>query len=856
MLVDPNHIWLGAEAASDTATVSYADAALTPHDDTDAIDPATFDAHWSWTADFAGGSLTLTDDETSTDLLTFSHNSSIGILEDVSFDGTMDGVNIADEIVRLSAFTNGATNVTARATETDVDEIFEFDRAGSSDYRMYLHTGGNRVEVLSEDHDVLREGDNPYPAIHNNGTEVHPGPATFDFGSDITANDMGNNTVLVEYTGGTVPGRVHDDSTEVLTDANGLDFLDYLDVSVDPNNNFAQITFNDTTVGVLANNETVTGDWTFEAGLTATAGSSITATGEHLAYHEADTATNDYWLTEADAGSFNIEFYDADTGSSVRTLTTNENGRVAAPNGPLYEQGNRVATQPWVDTELDPYADTTTTETIRAAWTYQSNVTLTADNSLRLGGGNWQAWHSTSNNDLYVDWAGGATPTTLMRLGPNAAQFPQGVTIEGNTAATQSWVGANYASPSTAETITAQWSFDQQIQGEAASAAVATDANNLGGIGASSYGVLSQAETVSGGWTFTGGTTHSGQTTFENTVELLYDPDGDGNSGGLEAGVTGNRVHIAPYDYTSTAYNGTREITFDPDGAAEWNIEGAPQAGGETIATQPWVDSQITESNLTADTQETITAQWTFDVAPVLAGIDATLDGGVWAELNAGNSDATLWHVGNGADYGFSLQYLGSGSGNANALQLWTDNQTATEDLLALEVTQDGYADFTQQLSEAGNRVATRTWTNSNFTHYTDADAQSALTGYDLTLNTLGVQTNNASDTADIRLNANANIASDNSIHFLLGNGGNFAFGGGATSRDGTQTEYLTIDSTSVNAKTTTLREQGNRVATRAWVDGANIDIAGDAGSVDGYDIYVQSTAPSTSDPYIRFEPQ
>lgn len=35
-----------------------------------------------------------------------------------------------------------------------------------------------------------------------------------------------------------------------------------------------------------------------------------------------------------------------------------------------------------------------------------------------------------------------------------------------------------------------------------------------------------------------------------------------------------------------------------------------------------------------------------------------------------------------------------------------------------------------------------------------------------------------------------------------------------------------------------------------------NADISGDADSVDGYDLYVQDSAPSTSDPYIRFEPQ
>lgn len=131
-----------------------------------------------------------------------------------------------------------------------------------------------------------------------------------------------------------------------------------------------------------------------------------------------------------------------------------------------------------------------------------------------------------------------------------------------------------------------------------------------------------------------------------------------------------------------------------------------------------------------------------------------------------------------------------------------------------------------------GNRVATRNWVNKN--NYTDSEAQSAISGSNLSVKTLTVETNTRSATEDIKLNANANISSDTSIFFLNNNGGGrFRFGMGDTIQSGNESYYLDIQGDgTVNAESGPLQENGNRVATRSWVDNS-----GDADQIDGYDV-------------------
>lgn len=745
MILDPNEIWLGTEAATANASIHIAEADFDIHDDTDTLDLSTATEHWKWETDYSSGRYTLTDVSAGgIDLVQFNHSAPhIRLLDDVTFNGEITGVNVADDIVQFSALGGNAGDASTlqfRATSSDLDEIFEFDRYGNSDYDMYLHRGGSRTEVMTDSHDVLREGDAPYPEVENNGADVHAGPSILDFGDDITASDQGSGEVLIEYSGGTVPGRVHDDGTEILTDANGLDFLDHLDVSIDSNNNFAQITVNDSAFGTLANDETVAGSWTFDAATSFGAAITVSAADSHLEFHESDTAEADYWKTEISGGSFNVAFYDDSAATTTNGLAIDSSQNVDAPNGELSEMGNRVATRTFLSSQLAPYADTTETETISAVWTHESDVSLTADNQLQFGGGNWEVWHSTSNNNLYVNDDSGSTPTTIAAFSGTGVNFPQGASVAGNAVATETWVGSNYTSPSVSETITAQWSFDQQIQGEAATAALATDANALGGNGPSYYAALSEAESITGGWTFDSATTFNNAVTVnadlthQSRVEVREDPDSDTNDAGLEIDVSANSVYIAPYDYTIGNYDANKQIAYDADGAQQWNIEGSPQAGGETIATETWVQNNVdTGGNVNSDQQETITAQWTFDAAPALpSGFTATASSGLWSNIDAQNNDVKMWHIGNGTDeFGYSLEYVGTGSGNQNYLRLWTDNETSADDIMSFEVTQDGIVDFKQGVEEGGNALATETWVQNSAT----ASDAAPLNGYEIQVN-------------------------------------------------------------------------------------------------------------------------
>lgn len=422
MLVEGNHIWLGEDFSSDTAVFHISEAALTPHDDTEAVDPSTFTDHWHWKADFAAGSYTLRDVDQETDLLTFEHGSAVTVGTDLELNGSLGGVTITDTVLRLSAFANGATNVTVRATDSDIDEIFEFDRNADSDYNMYLHRGGSRSEIMTDSHDILREGDNPYAAVADSGSVILSGPSELNFGTDLGVTDDTDNTVTIDFTGGDIPAPVDDDGTEVLANADGLDFLDYLDVA-DRGDNYATITVNDSNLATLDSAETITGGWAHDGSLTIN-----------------DPATSDSWDLTADNGEFRLT--EVGVGHHIRAdlaggTTEILNNSVAVPDGTITQQGNAVATEPWVGSELTAYTQAAASETITSEWTHQSNIALTADNKLEFGTDVWQMWHSTSNADLYVDEVSSGTATTIMRLMADGVNFPVGLSSGGDTVATE-----------------------------------------------------------------------------------------------------------------------------------------------------------------------------------------------------------------------------------------------------------------------------------------------------------------------------------------------------------------------------------------------------------------------------------
>lgn len=66
------------------------------------------------------------------------------------------------------------------------------------------------------------------------------------------------------------------------------------------------------------------------------------------------------------------------------------------------------------------------------------------------------------------------------------------------------------------------------------------------------------------------------------------------------------------------------------------------------------------------------------------------------------NANINLYHVSTGSsDYGFYLQYYGAGSGNNNALRLYTEGELGT-DKWVYEVKQDGIFAVKQSLTSAG----------------------------------------------------------------------------------------------------------------------------------------------------------
>ena len=56
---------------------------------------------------------------------------------------------------------------------------------------------------------------------------------------------------------------------------------------------------------------------------------------------------------------------------------------------------------------------------------------------------------------------------------------------------------------------------------------------------------------------------------------------------------------------------------------------------------------------------------------------------------------------------------------------------------------------------------------DQHHTRYSDSEAQSAVDGTNLSLQTLEILTNHANETTDLLMNANANVASDSSIYYL-----------------------------------------------------------------------------------------
>lgn len=160
------------------------------------------------------------------------------------------------------------------------------------------------------------------------------------------------------------------------------------------------------------------------------------------------------------------------------------------------------------------------------------------------------------------------------------------------------------------------------------------------------------------------------------------------------------------------------EFTTDGSGvtAASRVIQPGPEyaQGITTYGRQEARDAFVTDSQLDTHRNSTsnphdVTANQT-GALPTTGGtmtgpIDTGTfgDGQVFIYLEGGTNDPILWHVGDGGSYGFQLQYHGSGTGNNNTLDLYTDNVNNSGRNRVFSITQDANLDFKATPSKNGN---------------------------------------------------------------------------------------------------------------------------------------------------------
>tara|TARA_X000001382_G_scaffold130736_1_gene126699 strand:+ start:653 stop:3025 length:2373 start_codon:yes stop_codon:yes gene_type:complete len=151
---------------------------------------------------------------------------------------------------------------------------------------------------------------------------------------------------------------------------------------------------------------------------------------------------------------------------------------------------------------------------------------------------------------------------------------------------------------------------------------------------------------------------------------------------------TGNDLtirHDTGHTFFEETGTGTGSITFKTD---ELQIKKAD--GGARLA--QFIESgAVTLYNNGAQSLETVSGG-----VKIYGGVDFG---------NASNNDVSIIRTGYDATtYGFNIKYLGSGSGNNNALAIFTDNQTGgLASLEAITINQNGYTRFSNQIQVDGD---------------------------------------------------------------------------------------------------------------------------------------------------------
>ena len=157
----------------------------------------------------------------------------------------------------------------------------------------------------------------------------------------------------------------------------------------------------------------------------------------------------------------------------------------------------------------------------------------------------------------------------------------------------------------------------------------------------------------------------------------------------------------------------------------EITISGSDGLGGGVVALGGTVDLGITGSlrlatNLVSGKGDTI---WDHDTDTLVAPADVDISGDIdlsGGEIRGVGGISTpitpTFAIDTSDEISLQINSIGVIEATAGQISLHENTDVGGE----LDVTGNAYA-------EAGNRLATRSWTNTNFTHYTDSDAVSAV---------------------------------------------------------------------------------------------------------------------------------
>lgn len=551
MLTDPDHLIFGGTPL-DRSTIQWTDTQF-------GTDPANInkaDLNINWTLrPTADQWIIRAGDEDDSRVLTLDPTGSI-LHGDFRVTGTLTDLDLGDDTIRLSEFdTNGELEL--RHSSSDSDQIAFVTRHGTNDYQLDLLVSGNREQVLTTAADNLDastlEGASrsafleENPTVSNNGSVVDSNPPELDFGDDLGVSNT-NAGVTIDFIGSQIPSEVYDNGTLVVSESNGIDFLDSFIVQEDTDNGRAQIVFDgpDDLASTTAD-ETVTGTWTFD---TTAQGSIAHAIDADSASSAADadaiggTPAADIPATNAAETITGTWTFDTVAQGTVANAETADSATTADSAGYADEAGNASTADSAADADsvggvaVTGLAELASAETITANWTYDNTLGIAGENELRFGDGNIrQRWSSTNSHLVVEDYADG-TSTPVMEVSASGIEMPQGGSVGGSSVLTR----ADESSLSVDHASTADSATSADSATEADHATTADSLTNTGEIAETDVN-----ETITGTWAFTEFATE--RIEVDSTTGNMTVKDGD--------------YQIAVFDSAEIDFNSPVDIPFD-----------------------------------------------------------------------------------------------------------------------------------------------------------------------------------------------------------------------------------------------------------------------------------------------------